>query len=499
MEYRQKHLLPASYSPAALFGELNRTGIRYGAITSSRNIPAALAGHRDLDILVAREHYCRFCAIAAACGATRSVNHRSLMSPGREDWFVPDFGQGRYVHLDVHVTLRLGGKFNKAYPYWNYSDIGDWHMETFGKCSIPIASQEDQARIALSKIAFQAVGLGLGPWQSLRGKSARKIDHLLFGSGVRGEAVVSYHDAGSDLQCHVGKGEAEIQVRRGELAGIRHLVRERCMAPSYSVLTALVRNAVRTFSYATARAMNRIWSGCTIDRRRPASGGLVIAVVAPDGMGKTTQVRRMSKLFGWKFSCATVYLGTGDGEGWRVRRFLRAAYIKRRSRIRASLLSDARTVGASRSLKGRAGSLLLSLWGMMVALERYAAISRARRMADRGLIVFCDRWPQDIQPGYMDGPTEQGEGTAPTWLRRWELSLYHRMARLQPDVSVQLVGDYATSQARKPGELAREEFDKRIVLMRAIRDRFPETNVLNADCDVDAVSKALFRLVWNAL
>ena len=120
-------------------------------------------------------------------------------------------------------------------------------------------------------------------------------------------------------------------------------------------------------------------------------------------------------------------------------------------------------------------------------------------MADRGFIVFCDRWPQEIQPGYMDGPTEQREGIAPTWLRRWELSLYRRMAQIQPDLSVQLVGDYATSQARKPGELARHEFDKRIVLMRAIRDRFPGTCVLDADRDVDAVSRALFRLVWNAL
>jgi hypothetical protein len=120
-------------------------------------------------------------------------------------------------------------------------------------------------------------------------------------------------------------------------------------------------------------------------------------------------------------------------------------------------------------------------------------------MANRGLIVFCDRWPQEIQPGLMDGPTQQREDGSSAWLRKWELSLYHRMAQLQPDVSVQLVGDYATSRVRKPGELTREQFDKRMTLMKEIRDRFPETRVLDANRDVDEVSRSLFGLVWNAL
>jgi thymidylate kinase len=271
------------------------------------------------------------------------------------------------------------------------------------------------------------------------------------------------------------------------------------MAPPYAKAIDPVIDAVRTVRYAGARAMNRIWPGCTIDRRRPASGGLVVAVVAPDGMGKTTQVRRIRELFGWKFSCAAVYLGTGDGEGWRIRRLIRAAYIKRRSRVRASLLRDVGAADTSRSFKRRIGSLLLAVWGIIVALERYASIRRAQRMADRGFIVFCDRWPQDIQSGLMDGPTRPSGHGSPGRLRKWELSLYRRMAQSQPDVTVQLVGAYATSQARKPGEISREEFDKRMGLMAELRARFPETCVLDADRDVDAVSKSLFRLVWNAL
>jgi thymidylate kinase len=244
--------------------------------------------------------------------------------------------------------------------------------------------------------------------------------------------------------------------------------------------------------------MNRMVLGCTIDRRRPANGGLIIAVVAPDGMGKTTQVERMSQLFSWKFCCARLYLGSGDGQGWWLRRLIRTLYIRRRSKVRMSLLNCPETDESFPGLKSRVGSCLLSIWGLLTALERYACVQAARRLADRGFIVFCDRWPQSIQPGFMDGPTRRFQNS-PRLLRSWELSLYDRMSQVQPDVAVHLIGDYAVSQARKPGELTRTEFDKRISLMADMQARAPRTHVVDASKDIDEVSRSLFGLIWKAL
>ena len=156
-----------------------------------------------------------------------------------------------------------------------------------------------------------------------------------------------------------------------------------------------------------------------------------------------------------------------------------------------------------RSIAARAASLATSLmyafWGVLVGLERHAGVRSGTRMAVRGLIVICDRWPQSVEAGLMDGPTKPRGGYAETWLRKWELLLYGRMTRYRPDVTIHLTGGYATSAARKPGELSREEFDKRIELMAESRRRNPEIHVVDASGDIDEVSRALFKLIWSKL
>ena len=494
MEYRSQALAPTLASAVSLFARLNEAGVRYGIFKSSRNTLMALAGDQDLDILVAREDYNRFCSIAAECAAIRSINHPSLMSPGREDWFVPDFERAKYLHLDVHVSVRLGGKFNKCYPCYSYDDIHHWELVTFGQCSIPVASPPDEAGVTLSRIAFRSASGVAGPWMALSGDWAREIDEIVFAEAETGLKDVWCRIAGTKVRCRVRKRVGQILVYRRDLANIREAVRRRSGAPVYSALTDQIVNGARAFRYAASRVMKRVIPG-SIDRRRPAGGGLLVAVIAPDGMGKTTQVDRIFRLFEWKFCCARLYLGSGDGRGWWLRRVIRTLYIRRRSSIRAAFL-DERAGTGSRGLKARLGDMLLAIWGALVALERYFRVRSARRLADGGLLVFCDRWPQALEAGLMDGPT-QSRGPNP--LRRWEMWLYERMSRIQPDVIVHLIGDYPISQARKPGELSREEFDKRISLMVAMRATTPEVRVISAAGDVDQVARSLFALVWKVL
>jgi thymidylate kinase len=480
------------------FERLNQAGVRYGVFKSSRNTLLALDGDQDLDILVARDDYKRFCAIASGCAGIRSTNHRSLASAGREDWFIPDFERANYLHLDVHTCVRLGGKFNKRYAWFAYEHIAQWRAVPFGGCSIPVVSHLDEAAITLARIAFRQKGMLFGAWQRLTGDWSQEIDDLLFEGADAAEKQVAQERIGLAFCCLIRKHDNAIWVRRSDLAHIRRSVRAHGAAAVHSVFTDAITNAVRTWHYAASRFVNRMAPGFTMDRRRPSNGGLIVAVVAPDGLGKTTQVEKLSRLFGWKFCCTSLYLGTGDGRGWLTRRLIRSLYIRRRSKVREALQDDPSATAAPPTLKSRLAASLLAIWGLLTALERHACVRRARRMADRGFIVFCDRWPQSIQPGLMDGPTRSLRRPSGL-IRKWELSLYDRMSRTQPDVLIHLTAAYEVSQARKPGEITREEFEKRLSLMKHLRTREPGIYVVDAAEDIDEVSRSLFRLVWNAL
>src|SRR5258708_28753026 len=108
-------------------------------------------------------------------------------------------------------------------------------------------------------------------------------------------------------------------------------------------------------------------------------------------MGKTIEDKQITELSGLKFKIKSLYLGSGDGKGWWIRRLIRTLYIRRRSSIKETFLSDAAPTKERHSFTAYLGSYLLGLWGLLIALERYASVIKARRMADRGFIVFCDR------------------------------------------------------------------------------------------------------------
>jgi hypothetical protein len=258
MEYKTQALSsPVPTSAAGFFAGLNEAGVRYGVFKSSRNMLVGLAGSQDLDILVDRADHRRFCAIASEYGGIRSVNHSSLTAPEREDWFIPDFDRGRFLHLDVHTSIRLGGKFNKRYRCGRYADIRQWDSVTFEGCPIPVASAQDEAGITLSRIAFRADGKAAGSWQKLGGGWLPEIDDLLFAGADCGQKAVWYASDGLKVRYRVKKVDNAIWVHRQDLASIRHLVRIRSGGAFHTPAIDWIVNAVRASHYAISRAMNR--------------------------------------------------------------------------------------------------------------------------------------------------------------------------------------------------------------------------------------------------
>jgi thymidylate kinase len=69
----------------------------------------------------------------------------------------------------------------------------------------------------------------------------------------------------------------------------------------------------------------------------------------------------------------------------------------------------------------------------------------------------------------------------------------------KPTLTIHLDCDFATSHARKPGDIMEEDFDRRIELMQEMRRRDPDVVVVDARRDKDAVAADLARHVWSVV
>lgn len=113
---------------ATLFRALDEAGVRYGIIQDLASLPEAVAGCDDLDVLLDKQDYPMFCSIMAELHGRRGVSLSCYdnVCAGREDWFVADFSCGAYLHLDLHVGIRVGWEFRKRYLAFDHAAVGRW-------------------------------------------------------------------------------------------------------------------------------------------------------------------------------------------------------------------------------------------------------------------------------------------------------------------------------------------------------------------------------------
>lgn len=321
------------------------------------------------------------------------------------------------------------------------------------------------------------------------------------GEGDAEPRVIEYETGrGGMVRCRLRPAGSSFAVHSADLAGLRHAIRHSCGFSRATAVADAAVHLVRKASYFSLRVLGRLFPGAIAPKRRASSGGLVVALVAPDGLGKSTQTALLARTFAWKFSCAQAYAGIGDGDGWWFRKGLQSLLAPRRHKLKAMIQGDPeRTRGGAKSKTLAVG---LALWGVLIAIERYAVVKRARRWATRGMIVVCDRWPQTLRRGYLDGPTIPSDLPAVpglAMLARIENALYRRMDECRPDLTLHLVADFAVSQNRKPGEISKEGFEARMSLMGELRTLDDDIRVVDAGGTTQTVTRDLFRHIWLSL
>jgi hypothetical protein len=282
---------------------------------------------------------------------------------------------------------------------------------------------------------------------------------------------------------------------RGDLSrSLRKAIAER---RTCNAIEGHLRNLARAGLWAVGVLNDRFFHAPRPWHRRLPGGGCVVAVIGVDGSGKSTAVRSIRSWLGTEIDVVPIYFGTGDG-----RPSLMLLPFKLLSRLIARCMKTKPRGSSHGKITDRDPGLIYSVlmmgWAAVGALEKRSKLLAAHRGAERGLVIVTDRYPQNRDPTYSDGPLLHRLKWAPGWLRRFEVTSYELAMRLPPDLVIKLEVEAATLARREP-DMSAEVIHRRIEAFRALE--FPGAFTVSVDAQqpLAEVLRCIKREVWRIL
>jgi len=238
-----------------------------------------------------------------------------------------------------------------------------------------------------------------------------------------------------------------------------------------------------------------------------AGGGVLIALVGSRGSGKTTVCDALLRWLTPALAVRRVYFGSGDGPvsvlRWPLRAIQRA--LVRGDRSGGSKPAQEQSAGSkargARSIPGF--GLVEPLWAMLVSREKSRALAGAWRARADGLVVICDRYPQNEIAGLNDGPLLtrwlERSGGLLRFMAGRERRPYEWAERHPPDVIIRLRVSEAMSRERRPRSSVAGLTSRLAAVERLTFGDSGRIVDVDADMPLDRVILAVKRRVWGAL
>lgn len=446
---------PQEARPGLVLDLLARFGLQqiaYCYWKSTDKLTSALHGEGDIDLLVSRSDHARAQAILLCAGFKFFPSAGDREPVGVSTYLGFDESSGRLVHVHLHTRLVSGGPLTR---YWHLPWEEALLARAVQHAHLPVRHLDPAAEALL---LVTRCCLECGGWDpvSLRRGAAKRAEfaaarQALVAKVPRQElralaATLLPANIAADLADAFADGP--LPDRRSPLARAirRHLSEGGC---SYNRPEAALRSVARSVSWLVRRLNRDVIRAPRPWNRRPAAGGLVVALVGVDGSGKSTLLAELTRWLGPKVDVLPVYFGTGDGRPSLVLRPLKwlMPLATRAAGSKPRVASHGKPSAGPPSL---AYSLLLTVWALAVAADKRSKLTAAWRGANRGLLVLTDRYPQNETRSFNDGPLLERLPAAPGWLRWLERAVYARAERLPPHLVLKLVAAPETLAAREP-------------------------------------------------
>ena len=201
----------------------------------------------------------------------------------------------------------------------------------------------------------------------------------------------------------------------------------------------------------------------------------MIAIVGCDGSGKSTITADLIKTMQNIRPTERRYLGLISGEdGDKIKKLpIIGVWLERRL---------AKKSEKTQSMRSEAPPLWAAFIMYALSCWRYSNFHKARALAESGVLVIADRYPQaEISGFHYDGPglgVERVKGWLLKEMAKREVVIYEKLANYQPELIIRLDIDVETAFARKPDHSYQELSDK-IGVMRQLN--YNGANILDLD------------------
>ena len=469
---------------------LHREGVRYCQWKGHWKWHRWATGAGDIDLLVDRADTKRFAGVLRQLGFVPAFAPRHQRLAGIQSYFGLDRGTGKLVHVHAHERLLVGRAWSAAYP-----------MPVEGPF-LGSASQNSVFRTPAPE--FDLIGLVIRMVERYRVTAALSLRQPVWVEGMRQEL--------SDVEARVDQEKLARALQQVPFLDAGFF--ERCrqsLRPHYPrwkrVLLRrqlLSRLAAQAAQPSLARAVEALMRRAGAlgghllgngNGKRIAQGGTFIAVDGADGAGKSTTVQALTAWLSPEFQCRSFHFGRPR------RRLLTLA-------VGAVLLCKRRwerQFGGSRAPwrnevdSGRSPGALELLRFICTARDRYLLALKAKRLAESGAVVLCERYPTATS---LAGPSIQQlkypmpRGRVGRWLVTTECRYYDRMPR--PDLVTVLVVEPALAVQRKENEPA-EYVRRRAELVQATSWSGSGAQMVDANRTLSEVVSDLKYLIWSAL
>ncbi|MCW3780633.1 AAA family ATPase [Defluviimonas salinarum] len=480
----------------ALIEELNTAGLRYCHWKSNIRLPESLRGEDDLDLLVHREDADAFDVILAQCGFKPAVSRGGLTHPGVFHAYALDASASRLLHVHAYFRVVTGDSLVKCYRLPIERDLLG-----VGAVSDTVPLPTPEAELALFTLRILLKHLHpVEIWMVRRGyeEVVRELDWLRNRADLQGAAELwrAWMPASEPPALETALAaiaEPRAWLRRVGLglrlaSGLLNRRRIGTIAAEVERLRRVGRMAIGRFR-----------------RRRdlvPRTGGLIVSMVGPKAVGKSTLSGELARRLGRELDVRRVHVGKPPPTLLSFAPRLILPLARR-------LFKGERSGEYQKPERRREGrySLLYVLRMTLAAYDRRALIRKCWKAAASGTIIVTDRYPSET-PGAIDSSCFNDAAIAACdsglkrWLMRRERALYLGLPR--PDLVIRLTASRETAVRRDATRMKEGGPDADAVLRRWRMETstgFGPVPVITVDTDrtIEESAADVTRAVWRAI